>query len=90
MATYPNILAWRIPCREEPGRLQSHGVEKSWTRLSNFHFQMGTQCVVTVFHRIKNFHNTKAKMRWDYIFIKFFHRSPPQILVLSFSKFLRL
>ena len=23
MATYSNILAWRIPCSEEPGRLQS-------------------------------------------------------------------
>ena len=27
----PSILAWRIPCTEEPGRL--HGVTKSQTRL---------------------------------------------------------
>ena len=25
MATHSNILAWKIPCSEEPGRLQSMG-----------------------------------------------------------------
>ena len=38
MATHSSILAWRIPWTEEPGRLQSTGVAKSWTRLSNFTF----------------------------------------------------
>ena len=37
-ATHSSILAWRIPWREEPGRLQSTGVAKSQTGLSNFHF----------------------------------------------------
>ena len=32
MATHSSILAWRIPCTEEPGRLQSIG-SKSLTRL---------------------------------------------------------
>ena len=33
MAMHSNILAWRIPQREEPGGLQSivHGVAKSQT-----------------------------------------------------------
>ena len=31
MATHSSILAWKIPWTEEPGRLQSHGVAKSWT-----------------------------------------------------------
>ena len=35
MATYSSILAWRIPWTEEPGRVQSRGVSKSGTRLSN-------------------------------------------------------
>ena len=35
MATHSSILAWRIPWTEEPGSLQSHGVTKSWTQLSN-------------------------------------------------------
>ena len=35
MATQSSTLAWRIPWREQPGRLQSMGVAKSWTRLSN-------------------------------------------------------
>ena len=34
MATHSNILAWRIPWAEEPGRQQSMGVVKSWTWLS--------------------------------------------------------
>ena len=27
-ATYPSTLAWRIPWREEPGRLQSMGLQR--------------------------------------------------------------
>ena len=34
-ATHCNILAWRLPRTEEPGRLHTvHGVTKSWTQLS--------------------------------------------------------
>ena len=35
MATYSNILAWEIPWTEEPGRLQSMGLQKSRTWLSD-------------------------------------------------------
>ena len=35
MATHSSIHAWKIPWTEEPGGLQSMGVAKSWTRLSN-------------------------------------------------------
>ena len=38
MATHSSTLAWRIPWTEEPGRLQSMGVEKSQTRLSDLTF----------------------------------------------------
>ena len=38
MATHPSILAWEIPWTEDPGRLQSIGVAKRWTRLSDFTF----------------------------------------------------
>ena len=31
MATHFSTLAWKIPWTEEPGRLQSMGVSKSWT-----------------------------------------------------------
>ena len=31
MATGSSILAWEIPWTEEPGRLQSMGLQKSWT-----------------------------------------------------------
>ena len=38
MAIHSSTIAWKIPWTEEPGRLQSHGVAKSPTRLSNFTF----------------------------------------------------
>ena len=38
MATHSSTLALKIPWVEEPGRLQSHGVVKSQTRLSDFTF----------------------------------------------------
>ena len=28
MATHSSILAWKIPCTEEPGRLQSMGSQR--------------------------------------------------------------
>ena len=38
MATHSSTLAWKIPCTEEPCGLQSHGLMKSQTRLSDFTF----------------------------------------------------
>ena len=38
MATHSSTLAWRIPWREEPGRLLFYGVAKSRTQLSDFTF----------------------------------------------------
>ena len=39
MATYSSILGWRIPWTEEPGGLQSMGLQKSWTRLKRLSTQ---------------------------------------------------
>ena len=36
MATHSSIPAWKIPWTEKPDRLQSMGVTKSRTRLSDF------------------------------------------------------
>ena len=38
MAPHSSTLAWKIPWKEEPGRLQSMGVAKSRTQLSDFTF----------------------------------------------------
>ena len=35
MAIHSSILAWEIPCTEEPGRLESRGLQKSQTWLSD-------------------------------------------------------
>jgi len=42
MATQSSILAWEVPWTEEPGGLQSMGLQKSWTALSDkyFHFSL--------------------------------------------------
>ena len=36
-AIYSSILAWRIPWTEESGGLQSLGLQRSQTQLSDFH-----------------------------------------------------
>ena len=38
IATHSSTLVWKIPRVQEPGRLQSMGVAKSQTRLSDFIF----------------------------------------------------
>ena len=38
MATHSSTLAWKIPCTEEPGGLQSMGSQKGRTQLSDFTF----------------------------------------------------
>ena len=35
MATHSSVLAWEIPWTEKPGRLQSMGLQKSQTQLSD-------------------------------------------------------
>ena len=35
MATHSSILAWEVPWTEDPGGLQSMGLERSWTQLSD-------------------------------------------------------
>ena len=35
MATHSSILAWEIPWKEEPGGLQSTGMQKNRTQLSD-------------------------------------------------------
>ena len=35
MGTHSSILAWEIPRTEEPGGLQSVGLQKGWTQLSD-------------------------------------------------------
>ena len=48
MATHSSNLAWRIPWREEPGRLLVHGVAKSPTRLSDFTFTTEMEDILMV------------------------------------------
>ena len=45
MAPHCNTLALKIPWMEEPGRLQVHGVAKSWTQLSDFTFTFHFQAL---------------------------------------------
>ena len=36
MATHSSILAWEIPWTEEPGGLQSMGLQKNWLGFSDY------------------------------------------------------
>ena len=53
MATDSSILAWEIPWTEEPGGLQSPGVAKSQTRLSE-HTHTHTSSP-DIFSKVKKF-----------------------------------
>ena len=54
MATHSSILAWRILWMEEAGGLQSVGVAKSRTWLSDFTFTFFSQNLILIF-TLKNF-----------------------------------
>ena len=44
MATHSRILAWRIPCTEEPGGLQSNGLQRvghNQSGLAHTHASLG-------------------------------------------------
>ena len=43
MVTHSSILARRIPCTEEPGELQSMGVTKTPTQLSDQHLRHNSE-----------------------------------------------
>ena len=45
MALHSSSLAWKIPWTEESGRLQSMGVSKSRTQLSDFTFTFHFQAL---------------------------------------------
>ena len=48
MATHPSILAWRIPCTEEPGRLQSTGSKESDTTEWLAHTHKGVSFILSL------------------------------------------
>ena len=51
MATHSSILAWRIPWMEEPGRLQSMGLQRvrhDWAA-ERLHFQYSIVCMYHIF-----------------------------------------
>ena len=78
MATHSSILAWGVPWTEEPGRLQSTGLQKSWTRLSA-HTNKGYHC--SRIFSDKNLHFTKLYVL--YTFISFY--APIYLCELPFT-----
>ena len=45
MATYPSILAWKIPWTEEPGRLQSMGSQRVRRDLATQQLRFVNTCI---------------------------------------------
>ena len=52
MATHYSILAWKIPCTEEPGRLQFGGSQRVGHDLANKQQQRKSLCDITLTSRI--------------------------------------
>ena len=50
-ATHSSILVWRIPWTEEPGRLQSTGLQRVWHNWATFTFKRWLKR--SLFHSIK-------------------------------------
>ena len=56
MATHSSVLAWRSLCTEEPGRLQSMGLQRMEHNLGTFHF----------------FHSLDSTYKWYHMIFVFF------------------
>ena len=72
MATHSNILAWKIPWTEEPGRLQSMGsqrVRHDWT--TSFHFTSSHAYEWIRHKQVKQFWPKRQKYRKGIIGKKF-------------------
>jgi len=59
MAIHSSILAWRIPRAEEPGGLQSMGLQ-SWTQLSDSHTHTHTHTHTHFLQNTKQNSNNEA------------------------------
>ena len=70
-ATHSSILSWEIPWTEEPGRLQSIGLQKIWTRVSNRFSRQRSNCKVRCYEILeesiggRNFVIHHSKFFWD-------------------------
>ena len=75
MATHSSILAWKIPWTEEPGRLQSMGLQRAGHRLSKYILQ-NNQSQVSWF----------GALPWLFILVSVFDCLLPTVLSkVSFS-----
>ena len=65
MVTYSSILAWRIPWREEPGRLQSMGSQ----RVSLGHHQKKADSPVCIDYMIcpREMSGSKTDIYWPLV-----------------------
>ena len=52
MAAHFSVLAWEIPWREEPGGLQSMGLQRSRTRLSTLRVHTTTQAACRMIQKL--------------------------------------
>ena len=60
MATHPSILVWRIPRTEEPGGLQSMGLQKSQIRLKRL--SMHTHTPMMLLHPLPSGQRNKISL----------------------------
>ena len=67
MATHSSILAWRIPWTEEPGGLQSRGLQRvghDWSNLARTHTHTHTCITYLLDHGKESACNVERRRRW--------------------------
>ena len=72
MATHSSILAWRTPWKEDPGGLQSMGLQRVWrdwaTNTFTFHFHRG--CILREALLIIQGVHRSLKHSWHTVYMK--------------------
>ena len=87
MANHSSILAWRIPWTEEPGRLQSIGLQRlrhDWSNLARMHARMANLCLI--FSETVKHLSTYPQWLHHFTFLPAMHKFLP-ILVYTYFFF---
>ena len=66
MATHSSILSWRISCTEEPGRLQSMGLQRDSTEATQHAHMADSLCCIaetnTTVKKLKDTYSLEGKL----------------------------
>ena len=82
LASHSNILSWRIPWTEEPGGLQSIGLQRAGHIWSNLAQRLSGSCYYSTSYT----KNKTIRPHWRNIFLLFYQVPKPIIIFFLFSR----